>query len=443
MNKPSALTIALCSLCLNASASVIPISPTNGQMVELLPTPQKKIMEFSTYEERLAILRDDKAKPHDDRYYGKNRSSKWRTSRPLTLKWRTTDGEGSPWKILLGKRPDLADATEIWLNPNEVQKMETTENSSTSEKVEGKVRTYTYTVPRPNLEIGRTYYWKVWSNVKCTTYSHGSTIDKACPCGKGRVAVASETASFTTEDQPPRWIMLEGRVGNIRDLGGWKTTDGHRVKQGLIFRGQGLNDNSVNGDRPGHNRLMVEDVNYMKDVLGIKTDLDLRTDREVSNMDKSPLGADVKFIQHGSPSYAGLFTKGGFNDELCTTSMKTMAENFRVFCDKTNYPIYFHCIGGADRTGSLAYIILGVLGVSKHDIEVEWEATFYPLLPELDARYSGKGYWRREQHFDEGFAKYGDADTPWSKRIELYLIDCGVTQDEINRFRSIMLEQQQ
>ena len=440
MKKNTTLVLSALALCFVAAAAVEPVSPANGATIVLLPEPQKKIMAFATYEERLAALRADKAKPHDDRYYGKNRASKWRTSRPLTLKWRTTDGEDGPWKILIGKTPDLADAMEFWLNPHEAQKMATTEDRSTREKVEGKLHTYTYSTSRANLEIGRTYYWKVWSNVKCQNYSHGSTIGKACDCGKGRMAVASETSSFTTEDVPPRWIKLEGRVENIRDLGGWKTLDGRRVKQGLIFRGQGLNDNSVNGDRIGRNRLMVEDISYMRDVLGIKTDLDLRTKREISTMDKSPLGADVTFIQRGSPSYAGLFAKGGFNDELCSDSMKTTAENFRVFCDRANYPIYFHCIGGADRTGSLAYIMLGVLGVSKHDIEVDWESTFYPQLPELEPRYSGKDYWRREQHFDEGFAKYGDADTPWGRRIELYLLACGVTQEEIDRFRAIMLD---
>ena len=89
--------------------------------------------------------------------------------------------------------------------------------------------------------------------------------------------MASQTASFTTEDLPPRWITLEGKAGNMRDLGSWKTLDGRRIRQGMIYRGTGLNNSSVNGDRIGRSRLTVEDVSYMKDVLGIKTDLDLRT----------------------------------------------------------------------------------------------------------------------------------------------------------------------
>ena len=54
--------------------------------------------------------------------------------------------------------------------------------------------------------------------------------------------------------------------------------------------------------------------------------------------------------------------------------------------------------------------------------------------------YKDHTFWCGEWHFDDGFAKYGDANTSWNKRIELYLLDCGVTMEEIEKFRSIMLE---
>ena len=57
----------------------------------------------------------------------------------------------------------------------------------------------------------------------------------------------------------------------------------------------------------------------------------------------------------------------------------------------------------------------------------------------MSSSYPGEDYWRREQHFNNGFAKYGDKDTPWNKRIELYLLDCGVKPEEIEKFRSLML----
>ena len=423
-----------------ASAAVVPVSPIDGTKVALLPEAQKRIMSFVTHEERVAAVRADGEKPKDERFYDKDRSSKWRTSLPLKLKWRTTDGEEGPWKILLGKTPDLADATEIWLNSKSALKMTLTEKSKAGEKVEGKEHVYTYEMPCANLEIGRTYYWKVWSNVACRRFPHGSTMYDKCPYCDGRRAVASDVASFVTEDLPPRWIKLKGNVANVRDLGGWKTLDGHRLKQGMVFRGQGLNDSSVNGERPGASRMMVEDVKYLRDVLGIKTVLDLRTNLEAGEMTESPLGHGVRLVHRASPAYGGLFAVGDkageFNKHLCPDGKKAMAENFRVFCDRANYPIYFHCAGGADRTGSLAYVLMGVLGVSRHDVEVEWETTFYPGLSEFGCT---KSQWRSKQHFDEGFAGYGDVDTSLARRIELYLLDCGVTQEEIDRFRSVML----
>ena len=114
-----------------------------------------------------------------------------------------------------------------------------------------------------------------------------------------------------------------------------------------------------------------------------------------------------------------------------------MAENFRVFCRPENYPIYFHCIGGADRTGSLAYVLNGVLGVDRHELETDWESTFYPRIP--DANPDPK-FWCRESHFNNGFSKYGKEGDSWNRRIELYLLDCGVTKEEIKAFRGIMLE---
>lgn len=422
-----AVAVACATVALGASAAVIPLAPTGGAAVPLLTKEQKAVMALPTYDARLDWLRTHYAENRKDR------ERKWRTAASFRLKWRTTADEGGPWKVLLGTKPDLSDARVYWKESLSAAVYEVKDAEQTDEADGKGGKVYRLKLPEANLELGRTYYWQVIANVRCPSFSHGSTMRAPCACGKGRQASASPVASFVTEDLPPRWIKVEGRVGNIRDLGGWKTQDGRRVKQGLVFRGEGLNDNSVNGDEIGRNRLTVEDVKYLTGGLGFKTDLDLRSDREVSSMAESPLGPGVRFVHISSQSYADIFSKH---------RMTTMAKEFRVFCDRANYPIYFHCIGGADRTGSLAYVLNGVLGVPKHDLETDWEATFYPKLPELEKGYTGPGYWRREQAFDEGFAKYGDKDTPWNKRIELYLLDCGVTPEEIAAVRDIMLEQE-
>ncbi len=412
----------------NLFAAVELVSPSNGASVPLLPPEQKKIMALATYEERLEALKSDKDGAGE---FFTDKDSKWRKSIPLNLSWRATAGEKGPWLVRIGERADLVGAKDLWFDARDVKKLEVKGTPGVE---------FSCTVERANLNLGRRYYWQVWWNVKCPNWGHGSTMSGKCRlCDKVQKACATAVASFTTEDQPPRWIAIEGRVGNIRDVGGWRTEDGRRVRTGMLFRGQGLNDNSVNGDRRGRNRLMVEDVRYLAGELGIKTDLDLRTPGEIADMDGSPLGSGVNFIARSSPFYKSIFdaNPSKFPEG---SGKQVMAKNFRVFCDPKNYPIYFHCIGGADRTGSLAYVLNGVLGVPRHELEVDWESTFYPYLPEMDKGYSGPDFWRREQHLTEGIAKYGDANSTWRERIELYLLDCGVTREEIERFRSIMLE---
>ena len=381
-------------------AAIIPISPVGGESVQLVPDVQKTIMGIATREERIEIIRQDR-EHGDGKIYN---NPMWRKAVPLKLSWRATEGETGPWKIEIGTEPGLENAEVRYVH-------EKSEELVTEDRGDDGAVTV-WMMPRANLEVARPYWWRVTGRCVRNQQWH---------------LVPSETASFATEDRAPRWIEVEGKVRNIRDFGGWHTTDGHRVRQGMAFRGQGLNDNSLTGEQQGRNRLTVEDVKYFTRTLGIKTDLDLRTKMETADLEESPLGPGVKFILRESQAYRKIFNEDG---------KKAMAANIRLFCDPGNYPIYFHCIGGADRTGSLAYVLLGVLGVSRHDIETDWESTFYPNIP--DGRYA-EDYWCRGSHLTDGISKYGaDGDT-WQRRCELYLLDCGITQDEIARLREILL----
>ena len=387
---------------LSASAAIVPVSPIDGEIVALVPDAQKKVMVLPTLQERIALFREDRERGgevirHDPL---------WRRAKPFKLVWRATEGESGPWKVEIGKDPGFDGADIRYVSAN-----------SDSVKISGG-EVFSYTMARPNLEVARTYYWRV------------TGLGKSPDGKKKGPAVHSGIASFATEDRAPRWIEIEGKVGNIRDLGGWRTADGRRVRQGMAFRGQGLNQNSVTGERQGRNRLTVEDVKYLVGTLGIKTDLDLRNKGETADLSESPLGPGVRLILRSSYSYKGIFSGIG---------KKTMAENIRVFCDESNYPIYFHCISGADRTGSLAYVLLGALGVARHDIETDWESTFYPDIPD-DINEADPEFWRRESHLTDGIGEYGKPGDTWQRRCELYLRDCGVTKEELARLREILLE---
>ena len=411
--KTMVLTVAAVLASGVSFAALEPRTPIGGKVVQRVPDAQKTVMNLPTLEERLRLFAEDRKNGKKIRH-----DPYWRKSLPLVLEVKTTSGETGPWKVMIGKKPDLSDARVWYIRTDKVDKA-----TGREKKAEGPKDVQRIEVPMANLEIATHYYWKVTCRGRCGFDCHAKHGCKAC-----KRLVETEVEEFVTEDFAPRWIEIEGRVGNFRDLGGRIGMDGRRVRQGLVFRGQGLNDNSVVGETQGRNRLTVEDVKYLTGTLGIRTDLDLRSVGETVDMTASPLGDGVRFIHTPSSSYRGVFREDG---------MKIMAKNFRVFCDKKNYPIYFHCIGGADRTGALGYVLNGVLGVSRHELETDWESTFYPRIPDENP---DPDFWCRESHFNDGFSKYGDANTPWNEKVVLYLKDCGITDAEIAAFRKIMLE---
>ena len=389
------------------AAAVGLVAPRDGAVVDLVPASQRAVLSQPDQASRRAAAVCE--------------AGPWGVASPVVLTWKATAGAKGPWKIRLATDSSLVNGRDFHILAKDLVP-----------RYDGICR---YEVPRANLMPGRRYWWRVWCATRCADWYCGSAVgDHGCACGKTGPAPASETWSFTTADNAPRWIAIEGRTENIRDLGGWRTTDGRRIRRGIAFRGQGLNDNSVNGESAGRNRLTAEDVRYMTETLGIKTDLDLRTKGEIADMKESPLGPSVRFVHNSSRAYKEIFEKEG---------MEAMARNVRLFCDRGNLPVFFHCIGGADRTGSLAYVLNGVCGVAKEDLERDWESTFYPDIPEVLENVSGVPfsdgtYWRGSHHFDKGFAKYPGATL--KEKIEAYLADCGVTQDEIAQLRSVLVE---
>ena len=375
----------------------------------MLPEEQNIVMSLPSHHERLALLEEDVLKGG-----ALSTSKSWRKAKPITLKWTATGCDKAPWTVRIGKTSDLLNS-RLW-------HLDKTYPVATNGVVE-------FVVPMANLEVGTRYYWQVSCRRKCKKFA----CSILCGCDESKQVSRSEIASFVTEDKAPRWIAVEGRVANIRDLGGRWTSFGKRVKQGMIFRGQALNDNSATGETQGPNRLTVEDVKYLTGTLGIKTDLDLRNKGEIVDLTESPLGSTVRLIHNSSKSYRQMFEQ--------VEAKTAMAKNFRLFCNPTNYPVYFHCIAGSDRTGTLAYILNGVLGVSRHELETDWESTFYPTLVEMRPDYTGHDYWINLHHLDEGFSKYGGEKATWTERIVAYLkSECGISNEEIEYFRSIMLE---
>ena len=190
-----------------------------------------------------------------------------------------------------------------------------------------------------NLKIGTDYYW----NVTASDNENNS--------------YTSAVATFTTESIGPRNLYVDG-ITNVRDTGGYLTVDGKYTKQGMIYRCGRLNAN----DSPDA-MITEEGIDEMLNVLGIKSEIDLRETDCNGGIEKSVLGESVNYY----------FVPMGYGNNLIDDTddepnPERIKRFFEILSDENNYPLIFHCSIGTDRTGLCAYLIEGLLGVSETDL---------------------------------------------------------------------------
>ena len=245
-----------------------------------------------------------------------------------------------------------------------------------------------------NLLANTDYYWKVEANEK-----------------------TSKVRSFHTSDTV-RTVNING-VSNTRDCGGWKTEDGGTVKQGLIYRGAKLEDITEEGKKT-----MIEE-------LGIRTELDLRTNEETDG-GISILGNSVHYLNYSGPYYCG---RNGIDAQ---EYREALLGEIRTFADADNYPIYVHCALGRDRTGTICFLINALLGVSEQDLYLDYEYSFLssagtidaPIVNDMIAAYGKMYYYVRGYAPDESMAE----------ATEKFMLEIGVKQEEIDTIRKLLIE---
>ena len=454
----SAMSIAAFAL---SAAEIKTVEPAKGAVVPLLTDAQKAYLDMPDNLRREKFV-DAKFRRYEmghpaEQVAGEKKSREVYWPKTVRLAWEPVDGVDE-YKVTV--RDAKSGATVV------------------EQAVKGA------SVNVDNLEVAAEYSW---------------TVSGGGAAGGG---------NFRTEDRAPRILRFPG-VPNVRDIGGWIGLGGRRVRQGMVFRSAGLNNNAAmayysvdelremgkdkelkeaaeaakrrldqllawqadpktmdlkdeeyadwanrhpgepvanflssrihkakkvvkaggspkvpKGMETGKSRVEGENGEYIRGRFGIKTDIDLRSDKECFGMTGSPLGPAVKWLHFSSNSYGGMQDGRG---------KEQFAKVFRVFLDEKNYPIDFHCIAGADRTGSVAYILCGLLGADEGRLARDWEIT---------------GFWSHgvgfchEQRYDklvDGFKKNFPADTV-RERLEKYVLSLGFTEEDIAKFRGIMLE---
>lgn len=247
---------------------------------------------------------------------------------------------------------------------------------------------------------GKTYYWFVTGN----------------DTGK-----SSAVDSFTVVNSPVRYITA-GNVINMRDLGGQVNANGQRVKYELIYRGAALDEYTSHID---------DDARYVFNYLGMNSEIELRggMDHEYTGWDDN--NSNVVFVT--GAGYQEIFSM----NENVKTQYKAM---FDALADEKNYPFYFHCSAGADRTGTLAFFIYSLLGVSYDDIRPEYELTSFSAIG-LRAADGYSGELSLDATKAQMLKDYGDGSGNLQAAVEKYLKNyIGVSDATIAGIRKILLE---
>lgn len=202
-----------------------------------------------------------------------------------------------------------------------------------------------------------------------------------------------------------RWINTLSV--NVRDLGGWKC-DGGTVKYGLIFRGGEIHTN---------------DINAFVNELGIKRELNLRGSETANTV--SPFGDNISFYRPAT-----------FKQYTISANRNPYMKESILFCMDgviKGEPVYIHCLVGADRTGTMAFLLEQVLGMEQSDIDKDYELTMFHTTQMERTRCNSSNYLRL---VNEIKAKPGD--TMRDKTVN-YLVSIGVPLDTINAFRKAMI----
>lgn len=184
---------------------------------------------------------------------------------------------------------------------------------------------------------------------------------------KSNVVSKRKSSYFKTQGQE-RFITVDG-VDNVRDLGGWPTSFGLPVRYGLLYRSAQLDAMTISDDHSSYMPTITEQGIYtMREVCGINAELDIRGD----GVPASCLGADVDFKSFSQGGEAMPFFAAGMSQKYLL-----FAEQLQWIIDemKKGKVVDFHCTFGADRAGSTALLIEGLLGMSTVDIDRDYELT--------------------------------------------------------------------
>lgn len=351
-------------------------------------------------------------------------------NKPIELTWSKGDNDFSEAKIAFWSEEDKSDLREVAVEAN-----------GESAKL-------------PNLMRNTKYYYQLINGDD-----------------------ASQMKNFVTGDYT-RMISLGSLgngVSNIRDMGGYQSSYGCMIRQGLIFRGGEVNQEplTADGQTRGANYDQTEnsvDQKNEKEIMNIGLELDLRTKSGCGTKTESAFAYDgdwvwentypntnlnentigkAQYVRCAINSYDKLLTDPNRSSEADNADRNLIKEIFEYFARADEQHVYFHCWGGADRTGVTGFLLLGILGATYTDAIIDFELTTLTNNKRCHMHNSTNADFPKflykfvtSQSFTRDGQTYTytyDGEKTLRYNSEQLLLAMGVEEETIEKIRTIML----
>ena len=297
-------------------------------------------------------------------------------SKPIELTWNydlPAGKEVAKYSVKFGQEKDLSDGYTV----------ESTEK-------EDKISFY-------NPYLGRNYYQLT------ATFTDGSTDQ-------------TPIRHFEVNSTYPRNLTIAGMT-NCRDIGGRTLADGGRIKQGLIYRTSGKNQNGS---------LTAATTEEMVGHLKVKNEINLADSTSYNlKLDGVPVNADCMMDTSSTGGYSHI-----------SRNTEAVKNFFDFIADENNYPVFYHCKIGTDRTGVCTILLTGLLGVSYNEIYQDYLFSNFGKIGEQ--RTIGDGNSHDIRKYMDDFLKY--SGEKFQNKVYNVLLGIGVSKENLDKIINNLTE---
>lgn len=223
-------------------------------------------------------------------------------------------------------------------------------------------------------------------------------------------------------------IGLTG-VSNARDIGGYKTTDGKTVKAGMLIR-----TGALGGATDADKKILTDTYN-------VKIIIDLRCDSEIAQSPELTLPGveNLHFpVLQDTTSSSSASPSPSINPEqidilvtndisAANTAYGSMVTNdfsinaykqiFDTILSSHDGAIFYHCVGGKDRTGVVSMLILSAIGVDRQTVEADYMLTNDFMKSTIDAKVAGLAAKGVDQATQDNVKLLLGTDLEWANTV--------------------------